>query len=158
MILAGLLIFATTTVFGMNLSQMNKASKAELMQINGVGKVKAEAIIKERRKGKFKSFDDLSSRVKGIGKQVSANIKNGTKSADKVKKVKSSSSSSKSSTSKVKKDKKTKMTKTDKVTKLDAKKLKAKKAKAAKEKKRKLKAKKEKAKKLKAKKAAANKK
>ena len=85
--LAGLLIFATTTVFGMNLSQMNKASKADLMQINGVGEVKAEAIIKERRKGKFKSFGDLSSRVKGIGKQVSANIKNGTKSTDKVTKL-----------------------------------------------------------------------
>ena len=88
-IIASFLVFATTSVFAMSLSQLNSASKAELMEINGIGEVKAAAIIKERRHGKFKSFDDLT-RVEGIGEQTAANVKNGVKSASDVKKVKKS--------------------------------------------------------------------
>ncbi len=73
--------------FGMSLSKLNSASKEELMQINGIGEVKAAAIMKERRKGKFKSFEDLSSRVEGIGEQTAANIKNGVKVGETPKKV-----------------------------------------------------------------------
>ena len=75
-----------TTVFGMSLSQLNSASKADLMKINGIGEAKAEAIIKERAKGKFKSFEDLQ-RVKGVGPQMASNIQNDVKVGDKVKKV-----------------------------------------------------------------------
>jgi competence protein ComEA len=85
-IIASFLILATTTVFGMSLSALNGASKAELMEINGIGEVKAAAIMKERRKGKFKSFQDLE-RVEGIGVQTAANVKNGVKSSADVKKV-----------------------------------------------------------------------
>jgi len=85
-IIASFLILATTTVFGMSLSALNGASKAELMEINGIGEVKAAAIIKERRKGKFKSFEDVQ-RVEGIGEQTADNIKRGVKSSDGVKKV-----------------------------------------------------------------------
>lgn len=85
-IIASFLILATTTVFGMSLSALNGASKVELMEINGIGEVKAAAIIKERRKGKFKSFEDVQ-RVEGIGEQTAANIKNGVKSSADVKKV-----------------------------------------------------------------------
>jgi len=79
-------VLSMTTVFGMSLSQLNSASKADLMKINGIGEAKASAIIKERAKGKFKSFEDLQ-RVKGVGPQVASNIQNDVKAGDKVKKV-----------------------------------------------------------------------
>lgn len=85
-VIAGLLIFATVS-FGMSLTKLNGASKAELMEIKGIGEVKAAALIKERKKGKFKSFDGLAERVEGIGEQTAANLKNDTKSGDKEKKV-----------------------------------------------------------------------
>ncbi len=99
----GFLVLATSTVFGMSLSQLNSASKKELMEINGIGEVKADAILKERRKGKFKSFEDFQ-RVEGIGEQTAANLKNNVKSSDDVKKVKKK-------TAKTNVDKKTKSSK-----------------------------------------------
>jgi len=103
-VIAGFLVLATSTLFGMSLSQLNSASKSELMEINGIGDVKAAAIIKERRKGKFKSFSDFE-RVEGIGAQTAANVKNNVKSASDVKKVKK--------TTKKKSTKKTKTSKKD---------------------------------------------
>lgn len=85
-IITGVLVLGMTSLFAMSLSTLNSASKAELMEINGIGEKKAAAIIKERKKGKFKSFDDLT-RVKGIGEQITANAKNDVKSASDVKKV-----------------------------------------------------------------------
>lgn len=85
-IIAGFLILATSTLFGMSLNELNKASKAELMEINGIGDAKASAIIKERKKGKFKSFEDFQ-RVEGIGEATAKNVKNDVKSAPKEKKV-----------------------------------------------------------------------
>ena len=85
-VIAGFLILATSTVFGMSLSALNSASKSELMEINGIGEAKAAAIIKERRKGKFKSFEDFQ-RVEGIGAQTADNLKRGVKSKEGVKKV-----------------------------------------------------------------------
>jgi len=124
-IIASFLILATSTVFGMSLSKLNSANKTELMEINGIGEAKAAAIIKERRKGKFKSFEDFQ-RVEGIGEQTAANVKNNVKSAADVKKVKKST--------KKKTAKKTKSTKKDvekKITK--AKKSKTKKEKSSKD-------------------------
>ena len=86
-IIVSVLVFGATTLFGMSLSQVNSASKAELMEINGIGEVKANAIMKERKKGKFKSFEDLQ-RVEGIGEQTAANVKHGVKASEDVKKVK----------------------------------------------------------------------
>ncbi|WP_294958133.1 helix-hairpin-helix domain-containing protein [Sulfurovum sp.] len=100
---AGFLILAASALFGMSLNQLNTASKADLMQINGIGEKKADAIIKERRKGKFKSFEDFQ-RVEGIGMQTAANVKNDVKSAADVKKV----------TQKTKASKKHKVSKKDK--------------------------------------------
>ena len=85
-VIAGVLVLATSSVFGMSLNQLNEASKAELMEINGIGEAKANAIIKERKKEKFKSFEDFE-RVEGIGKQTAKNVKNDVKSSSKEKKV-----------------------------------------------------------------------
>ena len=100
-IIAGVLVFGMSSLFAMSLSQLNSASKAELMEINGIGEVKAAAIIKERRKGKFKSFEDLQ-RVEGIGEQTADNIRRGVKTSDGVKKVtkKTKTKAKKSRTSK----------------------------------------------------------
>ena len=147
-IIASFLILATTTLFGMSLSALNGASKAELMEINGIGEVKAAAIIKERRKGKFKSFEDVQ-RVEGIGEQTADNIKRGVKSSDGVKKVKKTTK--KKTTKKTKSTKKAtkaKATKKRKVKTMDEKekelKSKSKKTKTKKTKTKKTKAKKEK--------------
>jgi len=130
--------------FGMSLSKLNSAGKEELMQINGIGEVKAAAIMKERRKGKFKSFEDLSSRVEGVGEQTAANIKNDIKVGEKVKKVKKTKKSSAKKSTK----KKTESKKSKTVKKETSKKEKAKKAEEE-LKKNKKKVKKEKAKKSK---------
>ena len=83
-IIAGVLIIAATSIFGMTLSQLNASTKAELTEIKGIGEVKASAIIKERKNGTFKSFEDLQ-RVKGVGKATAENIKNDVKSKSKGK-------------------------------------------------------------------------
>ncbi len=115
-IIAGLLLFATFT-FGMSLTKLNSASKAELMEINGIGEVIAADVIKERKKGKFKSFADLQERVSGIGEQKVANIKGNVKNAEDVKKVKKKKTTkSKTKTTKPKaKDTKTKKLKIKKL-------------------------------------------
>ena len=130
-VIAMFLVVATTSLFGMSLSKLNSASKAELMEINGIGEVKANAIIKERRKGKFKSFDDLT-RVEGIGEQTAANVKNDVKSAKDVKKVSKKTKSK--AKSKAKKDAKEKAEKKTKTKKTKEKKTKAKKEKKTKSK------------------------
>jgi competence protein ComEA len=107
-----MLLLLTASVFSMSLGQLNSASKDELMQINGIGEKKAAAIIKARKKGKFKSYEDLSSRVDGIGAQTAANIKNDVKIGQKPKKVKKAKKSLSKKTSHKKDDVKKKVTKT----------------------------------------------
>ena len=102
-IMAGLLILATSSLFGMSLNKLNSASKADLMEINGIGEAKASAIIKERKKGKFKSFEDFQ-RVEGVGEVTAKNVKNDVKM--KKEPAKSSKKSSKKSTKKSKTSKK----------------------------------------------------
>ena len=137
----GLLVFTATGLFGMNLNQINTASKAVLMEISGVGEVKADAIIKERKNGKFKSFEDLQ-RVDGIGEQIAQNMRNNVKMRSDVKKIKTkktSKSKTKSETkAKKSKSKKRKIKSMDgkkKELKTKAKKTKTKKTKAKKTKK-----------------------
>jgi competence protein ComEA len=119
-LMIGFLILSTTTLFSMSLSQVNSASKAELMEINGIGEVKAASIIKERKKGKFKSFEDLQ-RVEGIGEQTASNMKHNVKSSADVKKVKKSTkkktSKKKTTTKKTTSSKKDTKAKTEKKTK-----------------------------------------
>jgi competence protein ComEA len=86
-VIAGVLILSMTSLFGMSLKALNKADKSELMEIKGVGEAKANAIIKERKKGKFKSFEDVT-RVKGIGEAIANNIKDDVKVKEEPKKSK----------------------------------------------------------------------
>ena len=102
-IMAGILILATSTLFGMSLNALNTANKAELMQIKGIGEKKADAILKERRKGKFKSFEDFQ-RVEGVGKTTAQNVKNDVKVKPAGEKVEKKTK--KKSTFKSKKEKK----------------------------------------------------
>jgi len=122
-IIVGLLLFATVS-FGMSLTKLNSASKAELMEINGIGDVKASEIIKQRRNGKFKSFADLQERVDGVGEQTADNIKRGVKVADDVKKVKKTTKKKMKSMTKkkagAKNDTKKKVTKKKKIPKAKA--------------------------------------
>jgi competence protein ComEA len=74
MVLIGLVLVSTLS-FGMSVSELNKASKSELMKIKGVGESKANAIVKYRSKTKFKSVSDVEE-VKGVGPALAKNIKN----------------------------------------------------------------------------------
>lgn len=46
---------------------INTASEAELDSIKGIGPGTSGKILEERKKGKFKDWNDLVTRVKGIG-------------------------------------------------------------------------------------------
>ena len=46
---------------------VNKASAADLDGVKGIGPVMSKRIMDERKKGQFKSWEDLIDRVKGIG-------------------------------------------------------------------------------------------
>lgn len=81
-----LTFFTSTIVFGMTISEINSATKAELIEIKGIGDKKASAIITLRNKGNFSTFDDVQ-KVSGIGKKMIENIKNDVKSKSKTKKV-----------------------------------------------------------------------
>jgi len=69
-------IVLTISLFGMlnamGLSEINKATKDELMKIKGIGEAKANLIISVRP---FKSMQELDD-VKGVGDVLLANIKN----------------------------------------------------------------------------------
>ena len=52
--------------------EVNKASAAELDSVKGIGPSMSSRILDERKKGEFKSWSDLSARVKGIGSKTAA--------------------------------------------------------------------------------------
>lgn len=53
---------------------VNKATDAELDGVKGIGPVKTKLITMERKKGEFKNWDDLITRVKGIGEKSAAKL------------------------------------------------------------------------------------
>lgn len=93
------LVFATSFAFAMSVKEVNKASKDELMKINGIGEKKADAIIKHRKKAAFKSLEDLEQ-VKGVGPALVKNIKNDVYKKTTSKKSTTATKSTKSDKSK----------------------------------------------------------
>ena len=68
-----LLLFLATSAFAK--VNINTADAKELATLPGIGTVKAEAIVKYRKKhGKFKTVNDLKE-VKGIGDKMVDKIK-----------------------------------------------------------------------------------
>jgi len=70
-----MLLLSTYLVASMNLQT---ASKEQLMSIAGIGAKKAMAIMEYRKKHNINSVSDLL-KVKGIGKKIVDNVKNGVK-------------------------------------------------------------------------------
>jgi competence protein ComEA len=56
---------------------VNKGSEAELDGIKGIGPATSKQIIAERKKAEFKNWDDLISRVKGLGDKTAAKLSEG---------------------------------------------------------------------------------
>jgi len=75
-ILLALFAFFVTCGLAFAAVDINTADEAALDAIKGVGPAKAKAIVEERKKnGPFKSLDDVSARVKGIGEKTVAGWK-----------------------------------------------------------------------------------
>jgi len=53
---------------------VNKATAAELDSVKGIGPTMSKRIVDERKKGDFKNWEDLISRVKGIGETSAAKL------------------------------------------------------------------------------------
>lgn len=56
---------------------VNKGSQAELDSIKGIGPATSKQIMDERKKAEFKNWDDLISRVKGLGDKTAAKLSEG---------------------------------------------------------------------------------
>jgi len=65
-IIALLTTLATTLCLAAALD-INQATEAELDSIKGIGPSTSSKIMEERKKGKFKDWNDFVGRVKGIG-------------------------------------------------------------------------------------------
>lgn len=61
------LVLTFAAALAMAATDINKASQAELESISGIGPVMSTKIVDERKKGAFKDWTDLTTRVKGIG-------------------------------------------------------------------------------------------
>lgn len=60
-------ILLTANAYAAN---VNTDDAATLVQLKGIGKVKAERIVEERANGKYVDCADLAKRVKGIGERT----------------------------------------------------------------------------------------
>ena len=56
---------------------VNRGSEAELDSIKGIGPATSKQIVAERKKAEFKNWDDLISRVKGLGDKTAAKLSEG---------------------------------------------------------------------------------
>jgi competence protein ComEA len=65
--LMGVAGFIAATGFALAAVEVNTADQAQLESIKGIGPSTAKKIIDERKKGDFKDWQDLSTRVNGVG-------------------------------------------------------------------------------------------
>jgi competence protein ComEA len=72
--LIALSIFAASVNVAFAAVDINKATQAELDSVKGIGPSISKAILDERAKGAFKDWDDMVTRVKGIGAGNAANM------------------------------------------------------------------------------------
>jgi competence protein ComEA len=68
------LVAMLTTALAMAAVDVNKASEAELDGVKGIGPGTSKLILTERKKGEFKYWQDLISRVKGVGDSRAAKL------------------------------------------------------------------------------------
>ena len=66
--------FALLTAASFAAIEVNKATQEELESIKGVGPSMSTKILDARQTGPFKDWDDLQSRVKGVGPGNSAKL------------------------------------------------------------------------------------
>jgi competence protein ComEA len=66
-ILAAAALAAAFATGGALAADVNKADQAELESVKGVGPALSTRILDERKKSAFKDWDDLMTRVKGLG-------------------------------------------------------------------------------------------
>ena len=71
-ILAVLLMLYAAAAFAA--VDVNTAKAADLDGIKGIGPAMSKRILDERKKGKFKSWEDLIERVKGLGDNSAAKL------------------------------------------------------------------------------------
>jgi len=76
---AGLaLAIATTSVIGQDLPpsllELNRASRAELESLPGLGPSLVSLMLAARQQGPFEDWQDLARRVKGMGPRLSARL------------------------------------------------------------------------------------
>lgn len=57
--------------------EINKATQAELTTVKGIGPAMSAKILEERKKAPFKDWNDLKSRVKGIGDKTAPKLSEG---------------------------------------------------------------------------------
>lgn len=53
---------------------VNTAAEADLADVKGIGPAMSTRILDERKKAKFKDWDDFIARVKGVGEKSAANL------------------------------------------------------------------------------------
>ena len=67
-LLAALALFAAGAAFAA--VEVNTAGAADLDSMKGIGPSTSKTIVKERKKGEFKDWEDFISRVKGVGSKT----------------------------------------------------------------------------------------